>query len=146
MANITTYFENKLLAAATGTAFTPPTTYAALFTTTPTVNYTLALPDGVEVATGIGYPTTRLRIGWQTPSSGIIKNTNTTYALTWTASSQWASGAPITTIGIFDSSVSGANTTTTGNLLWFGPLFAPVIMNSGDTLTIPTDSLSISIS
>ena len=140
MANITTYFENALLEHATGkTSLTAPTTYAGLFVITPTTAYIAASHDGTEVPSGNGY--SRLQIGWQPASSGIIKNTNGTYPLTWTASGQWASGASITTIGIFDNATWGS-----GNLLWFGPLSAPIIMNSGDTFTIPTDSLTISIS
>jgi hypothetical protein len=139
MANITTYLENALLNhVGGGTSLSQPTTYAALFTTTPTAAYTSTVPNGTELTNNVnGY--VRKRIGWQSANSGIIKNTNTTYALTWTATGQWASGNSITTIGIFDAP-------TTGNLLWFGPLSAPVIMNSGDTFTIPTDSLTISIS
>jgi hypothetical protein len=141
MANITTYLENKLLEHATGkNSWTKPTnTYAALFTVTPTTAYTSAAPNGTEV-TGTGYG--RLAIasggssGWASSANGVIANS---VALTWTASGSWSSGASINTIGIFDA-------LTAGNLLWFGPLSAPVVMANTDTFNIPIGNLTITIS
>ena len=119
----------------------PTTTYAALFTVTPTTSYTSGSTNGTEV-TGINYGYSRLAIasggssGWGSSSSGVIANS---VALTWTASGIWSSGASVTTIGIFDAF-------TVGNLLWFGPLSAPITMVNGDTFTIPVGNLTITIS
>lgn len=135
MANITTYLENKLLEHATGkTTFSKPAnTYAALFITTPTKDYTVSVPDGTEV-TGSGYA--RQSVSWATAADGIIANGS---AITWTASGSWSSGASINTIGIFDS-------LTNGNLLWFGPLSASIVMANTDTFNIPIGNLTITIS
>jgi hypothetical protein len=144
MANITTYLENKLLEHATGkTSWTMPTaTYAALFTVTPTTSYTSALTNGTEVTSGNGYTRFNLTSNWATAANGVISNST---ALSWTATGTWPSGgssaASVTTIGIFDS-----GTVNQGNLLWFGPLSAPITMVNGDTFTIPVGNLTIAIS
>jgi len=129
MANITTYLENKFLEHSLGvTAYTKPTsTYAALFTASPTI-----AGGGTEV-TGTGY--TRQLITWGAAAAGQIANTA---ALTWTATGSWSSGSSITSIGIFDTS-------TSGNLLYFGPLSASLVMTTSDTFTIPVGSLIIKI-
>jgi len=147
MANITTYLENQLLNHAAGFFnFSKPTTvYAALFTVTPTTAYTSNIRNGTEV-TGGGYA--RSSIAWGVITSGAITSggaangviANST-ALTWTATGTWSSGASVTTIGIFDSGTVGS-----GNLLWFGPLSAPITMVNGDTFTIPVGNLTIAIS
>ena len=144
MSNITKYLEKKILDHSVGTtAFTKPTnTYAALFTSTHTVNYTSAIPTGTEVSTSsTGY--SRIVIAWEgavdnadlTNSSKVV---NKTSDLVWTATATWGA-SPVTTIGIFD-------TQNAGNLLWFGPLSANVsITAAGDTLTIPVGSLTLTL-
>ena len=133
MANITTYLENKLLDHATGrNSWTAPaTTYAALFTASPTIAYTSGSTDGTEVSTtSTGY--VRKAITWGAASGGIIANSA---ALTWSASGTWGT---VNTICIFDA-------LTNGNLLWFGPLSASVAMDNGDEFTIPVGQLTIKI-
>jgi hypothetical protein len=138
MANITTYLENKLLEHSTGkTTFAKPSaTYAALFTVSPTTSFTSVIPTGTEV-TGTGYG--RQLVSWASASGGSISNNAD---LTWSASGTWSSGNSITSIGIFDSQLS----TGSNNLLWFGPLSAPVTLNNGDSFTIPLGLLVITIS
>lgn len=140
MANITTYLENKLLEHSLGrTSYTmPTTTYAGLFIVSPTQ----AGNDGTEVAsTDAGYARISMSSKWGAAANGTIAN-NT--SLVWTATGYWGtttgavSASPITTIGIFDA-------LTGGNLLWFGPLSATVSMSNGDSFTIPSGNLNITL-
>lgn len=132
MANISTYLENKLLEHSLGkTAFTAPAnTYAALFTASPSVNFA-----GTEVTTANGY--SRKLITWGTAASGSISNSA---VLTWTAvGGSYSSGSNISAIGVYDAS-------TGGNLLYYGPLSASIVMQSGDSFNIPVGGLVITLS
>jgi len=143
MANITTYLENRLLAQSVGVAQTTPvwhtSTTVGLFITTPNASYTLSVPTGTEVgSTDRGY--SRKTVTWNAASGGSISNSAN---ITWTATGLWGSttGAStaqsISSVGIFDAA---------GNLLWFGPLSAKVIIDqSGDTFTIPANDLIITL-
>lgn len=142
MANITTYLENRILAQSVGTAPSPAwhtSTKLGLFITTPTEAYTLASPDGVEVgSTSYGY--SRKSVSWDTSTSGEVSNLAD---ITWTGTGAWNAGnaggnaTSIGYIGVFDS---------TGNLLWFGPLSAKILMSTnGDTFTIPANSLVMTL-
>jgi hypothetical protein len=150
MANITKYLEKALLAQSVGVTnptnnnnFSVSGTYAALFTTSPTADYTSTYPDGVEVSNSIGSPVyTRQAITWGTAMNNVdqtnsskIQNTN---SIVWTASGNWGT---VTTIGIFDNSNVGS-----GNLLWFGPLSASATLgSSGDTLTLSSGTLTLTL-
>ena len=140
MANITTYLENRLLNQSVGVAPTTPawhtSTFAGLFIVSPTIAGT----DGTEVgSTDNGYQ--RKAITWTSASNGSISNSA---ALNWSASGYWnnstgaTSAGSIGTIGIFNSS-------TAGNLLWFGPLSTSITMTSNDTFTIPIGNLNITL-
>jgi len=142
MANITKYLEKALLAHSVGKAtFTKPAnTYAALFTTSPSVNYLdSTAEDGVEVS-GASY--TRKQITWgdatastDLTNSSSIKNSN---PIVWNnITSSWGT---VTTVGVFDSPTVGG-----GNLLWFGPLSASVTLTTNDTFTIPANSLTLTL-
>jgi hypothetical protein len=141
MANITTYLENKLLEHSikgNWTTSLPTTTYAALFIVAPT-----ATTAGTEVgSTDAGYSRISMSSKWGTAANGSIANSDT---LTWTATGYWntttgaTSSASITSIGIFDAS-------TSGNLLWFGPLSSYISMASGDTFSIQSGSLVLTLS
>jgi len=136
MANITAFLENELLKYSLGQSTTwskPSFTHAALFTVSPTTAYTSIIRDGTEV-TGVGYQ--RKQISWDPPAAGIVSNSAD---ITWDASGVWSNGNNITTVGIFDSS-------TLGNLLWFGKLSAPIVMNNNDSFIIPLGLLTITIS
>lgn len=133
MANITTYLENKLLEHSLGkTAYDKPTaTYAALFTSSPSLSNA-----GTEVIGANGYA--RQAVTWGTAASGQIANTE---ALTWTATGgSYSGGSTIKAIGIYDLITFGL-----GNLLYYGPLSANLIMLSGDTFNIPVGSLKITL-
>jgi hypothetical protein len=142
MANITTYLRTRLLQQSIGKA--PSTswnslTYAGLFVTAPSES---GASSGVEVQ-GTGYERKPIaNTAWTSPNSlGQISNAND---ITWTAGGVWAgtSGAstamPIVSVGLFDASSSG-------NLLWFGPLSASVTMVNTDTFTISAGSLILTL-
>ena len=146
--NITTYLENKLLAQSVGVTQTWHTsTTIGLFITTPTVDYTSAVPTGVEVGSST-YGYTRKTVYntsslgspyWTTNTSGQVSNSGD---ITWTASGPWNAGnsggnpTAIGYVGIFSGN----------NLLWFGSLSAKVLMSvSGDTFTIPSGSLVLTL-
>lgn len=159
MANITTYLEKALLAHSVGkTNFDKPAnTYVGLFITTPTADYTVSSPDGVELTTATAPGYARCKVAWNTPSvntdltnSSNITNTDTVTTLgdtplRWPVSgnisgSNWGI---ITTIGIFDAPLSSGS--PAGNLLWFGALSSPVTLNIGDNFTIQKDSLTLTL-
>jgi hypothetical protein len=142
MANITTYLENKLLEHSVGkTAFVLPTTYVGLFIVAPTAAYLSGAPTGSEVAISNGYARKAITCG--ASASGSISNSSD---ITWNATGAWnvttnaSVAAPVTHVGIFDA-------TTSGNLLWFGPLSAAVTMSqNGDSFTISTGNLVLTLS
>lgn len=144
MANITTYLKNELVEHSLGkSSYTmPTTTYAALFTVAPTIAYTSTSRDGTEVSpsTSSGYE--RKPITWAAAVDGVISNSA---PITWNATGQWNSTTvtPVTTIGIFDAALSGGS--PAGSLLWFGPLSASVNLTNGDSFTIPTGLLTVTI-
>lgn len=146
MANITKYLEKKLLEHSVGkTGFTlPDPTYAALFTSSPTADYTPSTQGPAVEVTGTGYSRISMASKWNTAvdnndltnSSKITNSAN----LRWpgpsgTISATWGL---VTSIGIFDAP-------TAGNLLWFGPISLPVTLGSGDSFTIPQDSLTLTL-
>ena len=128
--NLTTYLENALLAHSTGEAsYTKPTnTYLALFTVAPTDS-----GGGTEVSGG-NYA--RIQLSWGTPSGGEIANNSALrFPATGTATSPFGT---IVALGIFDAS-------TTGNLLWYGDLSATVTINTGDTYTITSGGITLTL-
>ena len=149
MANITKFLEKKLLEHSVGKAsWTSPTsggTFAALFTVTPTVDYLDTTNEDGHELTQSGY--SRLAITWNnavantdlTNSSKIVTSgTAGVNDLVWTADGNWGT---IVAVGIFNTGVKG-----TGDLLWFGPLSANAVLAvSGDTLTIPAGSLTLTL-
>lgn len=148
MANITKYLEKKLLEQSVGkTQFSSPTTfstYVALFTSAPTVDYTANNPDGEEVtSTGTNY--SRVSVTWSsavsnvdlTNSSYIKNNVDALWPTTGTISGNWGT---VTTIGIFDSPTVGG-----GNLLWFGSISQPVALVAGDTFELSTNAIILTL-
>jgi hypothetical protein len=128
--NISNYLENKLLEHSLGkTSYTMPTTvYAALFTVAPTET------GGGTEATGSGYarrPTT-----WASASLGtIVTGADLRFPSSGTAGASWGT---IVAIGLMDAS-------TSGNLLWYGPVSASVTVNTGDFFLITAGDLAISL-
>lgn len=155
MANITTYLKSKIAEQSLGKAPASTNlwhsqTWVGLFITSPNESYTpTSKSPGVEV-TGSGY--SRIQVSWDTGSSPYWVNTNGNVtnhgALTWNATGNWTgpgpsqSPSPITTVGIFTADWSGTGTDSS-NLLWYGPLTAPVTMASGDIFSIADSGLVV---
>jgi hypothetical protein len=75
-------------------------------------------------------------------------NPGTNDKVSWTATANWngtgaGSAVPIVAVGLFVSGTAG--TDQTSDLLWYGPLSAPVTMQSGDTFSISGGSLVIAL-
>jgi len=156
MANITNYLKYRLNQQSLGKApsLWHSQTYAGLFVSSPDETYTWDNNGVGNEVQGTNY--SRIEIIWppdpeNLPSSpywsmdqytGYISNVND---LVWEAQGNWAgstgasSPAPIVSVGIFDSSAEN------GNLLWFGPLSAPVTLADGDSFTIASGGLVITL-
>lgn len=133
--NLTNYAEKKILEHSVGkTTWTKPTSvWVGLFT---------ALPDdttaGTEVASN-GYARKEVvGSGWneavQTSAASYISNASAITFNTATGTG-WTS---VIGVGIFDAS-------TSGNLIWWGPLTAAKTVNNGDTFQFATGALSLSL-
>ncbi len=143
MSAMTDYLENKLLDfVLRGQTFTPPTNvYLALYTVAPT-----DAGGGTEVTGGayarVAVPCSSTdwagtqgaaSTGASTGSSGTTSNNNTLTFPTPTAS--WGT---IVAVGLFDA-------TTAGNLLFYGPLAANQVVNTGNTVSFAPGSASLQI-
>lgn len=117
------YLRTKVVKHVTGVAsFTMPTTlYLALYTSDPTVDDT-----GTEV-TGGSYA--RQSVSWGSESAGLIPS-NATITIT---------NMPACTVthwALRDASSSG-------NLMYFGPMDVPVIVNAADSFVVSSGNLSV---
>lgn len=132
MANMSDYLEVELLGASLGlsTYTSPATVYAALFLTDPT-----DADAGVEVGAGVGYA--RLPVTWNAISSvGTVSQSSNAADLVWgPATGSWGT---VTHIGLYDA-------LTGGNLLWHGPLPAPITFVSGAIWTQTAGSLIVQL-
>jgi hypothetical protein len=128
--NLSNYLENRLLEHSLGrTSFTMPTTvYAALYLVTPT-----EAGGGTEVS-GSGYA--RIATSWNAAVNGAI--TNAADIRFPAASGAGANWGTVVALGLLDAS-------TSGNLLWYGPLSASVTVNTGDDFRIAAGGLTITI-
>lgn len=129
MSNISTYLSDKLLDHAFGeAAYTEPTTYCALFNTTPTMP---AGTGGTEVSGG-SYARVALSGLMGAAASESITN-GSSITLT-TATGSWGTVAGV---GIFDA-------LTGGNLLMAGNLTSPQTVGSGNTFSFSASNLTAS--
>jgi hypothetical protein len=120
-----TTLANKWLDMLAGTAFTAPTnTFVKLHTADP----------GAAGTTAASSVTTRPQITWSAASAGSKAITTTLPA--WTS---WAgtNGEVVTHISVWDAS-------TAGNFLFSVALTASKTVNTGDTLTLSTLTVSLS--
>jgi hypothetical protein len=129
-----TYLANKLLEHQLGkTAFTMPTVYVAMSSTTPTLTGT----NVTEPSTG-GY--TRVATSgatWGTAAAGSITNAT---AITWpAASADYLAGANLTYGALYDA-------ITAGNFLGFGVITVAKNVLNGDTASIPIGGITVTIS
>lgn len=121
----TANLANKWLDMLAGTAFTAPTnTFVKLHTGDP----------GSAATANVSSVTTRPQLTWSAAASGSKSITTTLPA--WT---NWAgtNGEVVTHISVWDSS-------TAGNYLFSVALTASKTVNTGDTLTLSTLSVSLS--
>lgn len=130
--NISDYLRTALLNHALGVAaYTPPNTvWAGLYNTPPPTS----AGGGTEVpATDYG----RVLTSWGVASVGLISNSaDIRFPASGVTLSNWGT---VTAVGIFDSS-SG------GNLLFYGALSASVLQALGSTFLVPTPDLIITLS
>lgn len=86
--------------------------------------------DDNEIA-GTGYAREALLpTDWAVAALGAIETIN---PVTFPAAG--ASWGTVTHVGLYDAA-------TAGNLLWWGPMATPKLVNSGDTVTFPPGNLS----
>lgn len=131
--NLTNYLENKLLEHSTGkAAWTSPThTYLGLFTVAPTDS-----TFGTEVSGG-NYA--RVQLSWGSASEGSISiNANARFPASGNASANYGT---VVALGILDSSSASA----LENLLWYGSLSPSFTINSGETLTVISGGITLSL-
>lgn len=128
-----TYLSNKVLDHTVGkTSFTMPTNYIGLSSTTPTT----AGSNVTEPSTGAYARVTTSGSSWNAASAGAVTNSAT---LTFpTATADWLSGVNLTHGVAYDSS-------TGGNLLYFGALTTAKPVLNGDTVSIAPGGISISL-
>lgn len=129
--NLTDYAENKLLEHSVGkAAWTSPThTYLALYTVAPTDS-----TPGTEV-TGGNY--SRVQLSWGSASGGQISiNANAKFPSSGTASVNFGT---VVAMGILDAA-SG------GDLLYYSTLSPSFTINAGDTFTVISGGITLSLS
>lgn len=129
----TTYSSNKVLDHVVGkTSFTMPTNYVGLSSTTPTTSGS----NVTEPSVGAYARVATSGASWNAAASGSTSNSAT---LTFpTATADWASGSNMTYGVVYDS-------TTGGNLLYFGALTTAKPVLNGDTVSIAPGGISISL-
>lgn len=128
--NISDFLRTALLNHALGVApYTPPTTiWAALYITPPT-----SAGGGGEVSAS-GYA--RVTTSWEVASLGEIANlADIRFPASGVALANWGT---VNTLGLFDAP-------TIGNLLFFGSLSAPVLVNLGDDFKVAASNLTIDL-
>lgn len=131
MASLSDYMETLFMTYLKGVQFpTPPTLYAAVFSTNPTDGNI-----GTEVTFSIGGTRPIVTLGPTTDSADGKRVGNAT-DLTFTSAS--TGNATITHVGIYDAP-------TAGNLLMHGALTTPVSVNSGYAVKVLANQLSLTI-
>ena len=127
------FLENEVLEHVVGkSAYTSPTAYIGLSSTTPAEDAT----NITEPSTG-SYARVATAAGdWNTASGGSIDTqTATTFAQ---ASGDWLAGADLTHLVVFDA-------VTAGNALFFGSLAVSKPVLSGDTASFPAGDITVTL-
>lgn len=127
------YLEDNVLDHVVGkAAFTSPTVYVGLSSTTPAEDGT----NVTEPSTG-SYARVSTSAGdWNSASAGATANAN---AVTFAqASGDWVSGADLTYLVAYDA-------LTTGNELFYGVLTVAKPVLSGDTASFPAGDIDITL-
>lgn len=129
--NISDYLRTALLNHAfdVATFVPPPAVWAALYTVPPT-----SAGGGTEV-TASDY--VRVQTTWSLASLGSIQNSAViNFPNNGLTLSNWG---VVNTLCLLDAP-------TTGNLLWFGPLSAPVQLQLGTSFELAIDGLTVTLS
>lgn len=137
MANLSDTAENQILEHVfRGQASTFNTnTYIALFTSAPVDADDSTTLTAKEVTSGNGYSRTQFNNKCSAASGGVL---TTNQDIAWTASG--GNFGTITHIGILDSDVVGA-----GTLLAYTQLNTSFVVNDGDTFTLGTGNVTITL-
>lgn len=137
MASFTYTLSNDLINHITGyAAYTAPTLYIGLSTTTPTVAGTNVTEPSTS---GTGYARQAITgsTTWGAAASGSAANA---VAVSFsTATATWSSGANMTYSVLFDSAASG-------NFLAFGAIAVPQPVVNGNTPSFPIGAVTITFS
>lgn len=131
--NLSNFLENKLLEHSTGkAAWTAPSkTYLGLFTIAPTDS-----TFGTEVSGG-NYA--RVQLTWGSAIEGAISITaNARFPASGTASVNYGT---VVAMGILDSS----SLTGVEHLLWYSDLSPSFTINAGDTFTVISGGITLSL-
>lgn len=130
----TTYLANKLLDHQTGkAAYTMPTVYVGLSSTTPALGGT-----GITEPSGGAYA--RVATSGATWASAASGSTSNAAAITFpTASADWVSGANLTYGVMYDAA-------SAGNVLGYGAMTVAKNVLNGDTMSIAIGGLTITMS
>jgi hypothetical protein len=128
------FLANKLLDVSTGkTAYTPPTVYVGLSSTTPVVAGTSV----TEPSTGAYARVATSGATWNAAASGSTSNAS---SITFpTATADWAAGSNMTHFVLYDAS-------TAGNFLGFGALTTAKAILNGDTASFAAAALTATLS
>lgn len=128
------YLSNKLLDHQVGkTAFTMPTVYVALSSTTPNINGT-----GVTEPSGGAYA--RVATTGATWNAAAAGTTSNALSITFpAATADWSAGANQTHGILYDAP-------TSGNMLGFGALAVAKNVLNGDTASIAAGGLTVTLS
>ena len=123
---ISNYLGNAVInATVRNTTYTSPATvYCALYSTAPT-----ASTSGTELS-GNGY--SRQTVAFSAPSAATTASTGN---VTFTATGNWS---PAVATAIVDAS-------TGGNILWFTNLASTQVINSGQSITLTTGSITLAV-
>lgn len=129
-----TFLANKLIDVSTGkAAYTPPTVYVGLSSTTPVVGGT----NVTEPSTGSYARVATSGATWNAAASGSTSNAS---SITFpTASADWAAGSNMTYFVLYDAS-------SAGNFLGFGALTTPKAILNGDTASFAAAALTVTLS
>lgn len=120
--SIANYLEDKLLDTLRAQSFSVAGTYIKLHIGDP----------GEDCTSNPAAVTTRVQVTWNAASGGSIGSSNSPQ---WT---NYAATETVSHISIWDTSTHGA-----GNALWYGQLSASKTMQTGDTLTLTSLTLSL---
>lgn len=127
------YLESKVLDHITGkTAFTQPTVYVGLSTTSPA-------EDGTNITEPSGGSYARVATTGATWAAATNGSTSNASAITFaTATADWAAGANFTNVVLFDAA-SG------GNFLAYGTISTPKPVLNGDTASFAIGNITITL-